>query len=72
MFNVPGHDFKLYFEKLYTQENFPYHHNDHLHSMFTNFLNINSFYFAYDNNITGNVTVQCSLCAKRLNSQQPC
>ena len=69
-YNISRYDFKLYFEKLYTQENFLYHHNNHLHSTFTKFLNF--FYFAYNSNITGNVTVQCSLCAKRLHSQQPC
>ena len=48
----------LYFEKLYGQENFLYHHNDHLHSTFTNVVNINSFYFAYNSILCSAVYVQ--------------
>ena len=51
-------------------ENFLYYNNN-LHTTFTNFLNKNSIYFAYNSNNTGNVTVQCSLCAKQLHGQQP-
>ena len=71
MFNISRYDCKVYFEEYCTQDDFLYHHNNYLHSMFTTFLNTNSFYFAYNSNITGNVTVQCSPCAKRWHGQQP-
>ena len=62
MFNKSKYDPNLYSEKkCYTQENFLSDYNDHLHTTFTKFLNTNSIYFAYNNNITGHVTAQCSV-----------
>ena len=61
MFNDSKYDSNLHIEKLNMQENFLYYYNDHLCTMFSNILNINPLIFAYNSNITGNVTVQCSL-----------
>ena len=52
MINISRYGSNLYSEKLNMQENFLYHHNDHFHTMFTKFLNINFIYFAYNSNIT--------------------
>ena len=40
----------------------------------THFLKLTQIFslFEYSSNITDNITVQCSLCAKGLHGQQPC
>ena len=48
-----------------------YYYNSHLCKMLSKKSNTNLLTFAYKSNITDNITVQCSLCAKRLHSQQP-
>ena len=50
-------------------EEFLYCYNNHLHNMSSR--NLTQTIFAYNSIITDNVTAQFSLCAKRLQGQQP-
>ena len=45
MINIFKYDYNLYFEELSIQENFLYYYNDHLHTTFSKFININAFNF---------------------------
>ena len=48
-----------------------YCYNNHLHNMSSrNLTQIILAIFAYNSNITDNVTAECSLCAKRLHGQE--
>ena len=53
-----------------THEEILYYYNNHLCNTFSNKkLTQIILTFAYNSNITDNITVQCNLCAKRLHGQ---